>query len=539
MEQAARALGAVQQLPLEVARSRAAASSPAPVDRTPEGGGRHETVGRSPEGNGRRETVLLTLEVTDPDVLAELRRHGEGDDRDRYALSALRVGVLALRTASGQVDAGAIREAGTALVGEVRDLLSARAAEMTERVSSSLAQFLDPTHGALPQRLQALLQRDGELDRLLMAHVGADDSVLARSLAAHLGEGSPLFKLLSPTDATGLRMQLARSVEDALAEQRKHILREFSLDQKDSALSRLVAEFSLNDDASALSRLSKMLVATSEQIGKNLTLDDEESALARLRRELLATIDQLTRNNAEFQSQLRETLARLDARKREEARTPTHGIAFEERLGAVIAFEAQRLGDLYEATGETTGAIKQCRKGDHVVELGAESAAAHARIVWEAKEKVSYSLRAALEEIAEARRNRQAQVGVFVFSRRTAPEGLESFQRHGSDVVVVWDADDTGSDVVLRAAYSLGRALAVRERRSDLAPQAMAEIERAARSVERQIAYLDDVRKWAETVKGHGEKIAERSFKMAEELRRDVERLDTHVASMRTSTETP
>jgi hypothetical protein len=519
MEQAARALGAVQQLPLEMTRQRAVAPA------------------RTPEGTGRPEAVLLALEVSDPEVLAELRRHADGDERDRYALSALRVGVLALRTASGQVDAGAIREAGTALVGEVRDLLSARATEMTERVSSSLAQFLDPTNGALPQRLQALLQRDGELDRLLTAHLGADDSVLARSLTAHLGEGSPLFKLLSPTDGAGLQMQLARTMEDALAEQRKHILREFSLDQKDSALSRLVAEFSLNDDASALSRLSKMLVATSEQIGKNLTLDDDESALARLRRELLGTIDQLTRNNAEFQSQLREALARLDTRKREEARTPTHGVAFEERLGAILAFEAQRLGDLYEATGETTGAIKLCRKGDHVVQLGAESAAAHARIVWEAKEKLSYSLRAALEEIGEARRNRQAQVGVFVFSRKTAPEGLESLQRHGCDVIVVWDADDAASDVVLRAAYSLARALAVRERRPDRVPQAMAEIERSARSVERQIAYLDDVRKWAETVKGHGEKIAERSLKMAEELRRDVERLDSQVAAMRTGTE--
>jgi hypothetical protein len=280
-----------------------------------------------------------------------------------------------------------------------------------------------------------------------------------------------------------------------------------------------------------------MLAATSAQIGKNLTLDDEGSALARLRRELLVTIEQLTKSNVEFQVQVRETLARLDARKREEARTPTHGVAFEERLGALLAAEAQRLGDLYEATGDTTGVIKQCRKGDHVVELGAESVAAHARVVWEAKEKQSYTLRAALDEIAEARRNRQAQVGVFVFSRKTAPEGVETLQRHGADIVVVWDAEDSQSDLVLRAAYSLARALAVRERRSDQASQAVAEIERAARSVERQIGYLDDVRKWAETVKGHGEKIAERSTKMAEELGRDVERLDSHVASVRTASD--
>ena len=43
------------------------------------------------------------------------------------------------------------------------------------------------------------------------------------------------------------------------------------------------------------------------------------------------------------------------------------------------------------------------------------------------------------------------------------------------------------------------------------------------------------MRKWAETVKGHGEKIADRSARMAEELRRDVERLDAQIAAMRTA----
>jgi hypothetical protein len=503
MDQAVRALGAVQ--PLEALRGRAMSGS-----------------------------IILTLEVNDPEVLIELRRHAEQTERERYALAALRVGVLALRTASGHVDAASIREAGQSLVSEVRDLLSARATETAERVASALTQYLDPQNGVLSQRLQALVREDGELDRLLRVHVGTDDSVLARSLATHLGEGSPIFKMLSPTDASGLRAQLTTAIEGALDEQRKHIRREFSLDHKDSALSRLLSEFSLDDETSALSRLSRMLSNTSEQIGKNLTLDDDGSALARLKRELLCTIDQLAKTNVEFQSQVRESLARLETRKKDDARTTRHGFDFEERLGALLAEEAQRLGDLHEATGETTGAIKSCKKGDHVIELGADCAAARARIVWEAKEKQGYTLRAALDEMNEARRNRQAQVGVFVFSRKAVPDGLEPLQRHGSDVVVVWDAEDASQDVVVRAAYSLARALAVRERRTDTQSRAaIAEIEHAARSVERQIGYLSEVHRWAETMKGHGEKIAERSSAMAAELRREVERLDAHVAAMR------
>ncbi len=488
----------------------------------------------------RSTSLSLTLEIADPEVLAELRRYGDGLERDRYALGALRVGVLALRMANGQVDGASIKEAGQALVAEVRELLSTRAAEIHERVTSTLAHFLDGQTGALPQRLDALMRPDGELERVLRTHVGSDGSLLARSLALHVGEGSPLFKLLSPTDSHGLRAQIATTIEQALADQRKHILREFSLDQKDSALSRLVAEFSLDDERSAMNRVSKMIAAASDQIDKNLTLDDEHSSLSRLKRELEATIDRLDRDNADFQAQVREALGRLDTRKKEEARTPRHGLEFEARLGEALAFEAQRSGDIYQATGGSTGIIKNCKVGDHVVELGIDCAAARARIVWEAKEKRGHSVRAALDEIDEARRNRQAQVGVFVFSSKNAPDGLAPIARHGTDVLVVWDADDAAGDVVLRAAYSLARALAVRERQTDRDAQAaLEEIERAARAIEKQIAYLDDVRKWAETVKGHGDKIAERTSRMGEELQRDVDRLDAQIAAMRTAEATP
>ena len=218
-------------------------------------------------------------------------------------------------------------------------------------------------------------------------------------------------------------------------------------------------------------------------------------ALSRLKRELEDMVGRLVRDNAEFQLQMREAMARLDTRRKEGARSPRHGIEFEERLGALLAEEAQRLGDLYEATGDTTGIIKNCKIGDHVIELGAESAAAHARIVWEAKEKQGSSLRGALDEIDEARRNRHAQVGVFVFSSKTAPEGLESLQRHGNDIMVVWDPDEPASEMVVRAAYSLARCLAVRERRTDASrwPPSSRSTARPA-GIEKQVGYLEEVR---------------------------------------------
>ena len=85
-----------------------------------------------------------------------------------------------------------------------------------------------------------------------------------------------------------------------------------------------------------------------------------------------------------------------------------------------------------------------------------------ARIVVEAKEDASYNLKKALDELEDARKNRGADIGVFVFSKRTAPNGLEVFNRYGNDVVVIWDAEDTGSDVFLDAGLSVARALCAR-----------------------------------------------------------------------------
>lgn len=495
---------------------------------------------------GRLPRLTLTLEVTDPDVLEELRRQPDEAARAAHALHALRIGVLALRAAAGQLDAATVREEGARLVGELKELLTSRAKDMSAAIGGALEQYLDPRAGHLAQRLDRLLGRDGELDRLLEAKLGGESSTLAQSLAAHLGEQSPVFRLLSPTDANGLKAQLAATIGQALAEQRGVVLREFSLDQKDSALSRLVAEikglegalkedFSLDREDSALSRLVRRVEASSDQIGRSLTLDDQGSALSRLKRELQATLEELARKNSEFQSDVRTTLKGLEARRQAEERSTAHGAGFEARLGEVLARAAGRLGDVFEATGATTGQISHCKVGDHVIELGRDSAAPGARIVWEAKEVQGYQPRQAVAEIEIARKNRAAQLGVFVFSRKTAPAGLPAFSRQGSDFLVVWDAEDPASDVVLDAAYSAARALAVRQQgSSDERRAAAQEIEASLRAVEKRLNDLEDVKTLATTVCNNGQKIREKAGRIADELREHCALLDRQVLTLRT-----
>jgi hypothetical protein len=493
----------------------------------------------------RSKSLRLSLDVTDPEVLAELSKL-DGAARGQYALKALRLGVLAIRSAGGQLDASAMQKEGDRMLAEVRELMTDRGNQLTQQLSTALTRYLDPTTGTLPQKLTALTAQGGDLERLLKAHLGNDDSTLARSLAASLGEKSPVFKMLSPNEANGLKAQLETALKGALEEQRKAVVKEFSLDNEGSALSRLVKrvedaqkqiskEFTLDNEQSALTRMRKMLQETSEQIDKNLTLDDENSALARLKRELTDTLAEMAERNSAFQQEVKTTLEVLNARKQEAARGTQHGLTFEACLSGLLLTEAQKLGDIHEQVGLTTGLIKGRKYGDVVTRMGKESAAPNAGIVWEAKE-APMSVKDALAELDQARQNRGCQLGVFVFSKKVAPEGLSPLFRDGNNLIVVWDAEDPATDLTVRSAYSVARALAVREIQSEgERSEAVEAIQRSAAALGKHVGQLGEVKGWAETSKNSAEKIIKRAELMEADLEKQLGAVNDAVASLKTS----
>jgi hypothetical protein len=537
------------------------------------------------DGEGQPVPRLLCLElpVRDPEVICELVKLAEGPEREEYALAALRLGVLALRQANGVVDAQAVRTEGDRLVGAVRELLVGHAGEFFTTISTTLSQYFDPAKGDLPQRLERLIKKDGDLEGMLCRHLDGEASTLARTLTQHLGEQSPIFRLLSPSQSEGILAALTSTLETALQVQREHILGQFSLDDANSALSRLVSEltdtngqlkkdltedltrirsefsldnrngalfrlvarvekarktiieqFSQDNEDSALCRLSRLLENTSSKVESSLTLDDEKSPLSRLRRELFQAIENLTTANKDFHGEVRETLAVLKARREEAARGTAHGLDFQEAVKPALRSEAQRLGDIFEDTCNKTGRNAYCKKGDFVISLGPDSAASGARIVCEAKEDRSYDVPAALTEIHEARENRNADLGIFIFSKAAAPEGMELLARHGQDVLVIWDRDDPNTDILLRAALSIARAIAVRERAAKAKSAADFDaIDQALAKIAKDAEQLADIDTWAGTIQKTSRKILDRVQKVRDGLDTQVERLREHVERFR------
>src|SRR5437588_288336 len=90
--------------------------------------------------------------------------------------------------------------------------------EVTIRVvdRGTREKYFDTDSGVVSQRIDSLVRKDGEFERVLRTHVGNDESTLAHTLATHVGDRSPLFRLLSPTEADGVLAHLATSLESAL-----------------------------------------------------------------------------------------------------------------------------------------------------------------------------------------------------------------------------------------------------------------------------------------------------------------------------------
>lgn len=511
------------------------------------------------DGDVPRE-LPLELVVRDREVIEALLEQEELGTRDTFALDALRIGVMALRHANTRLDADLLRRETSQLLGTLAQTLEKYSTTTGDQLNRTLKEYFDPNDGRFNERVGRLVKEDGELAKLMKQQIEGDNSSLARTLLTHVGRESPLMKMLDPAQSEGLLSALRGAVEGQLTKQSEQVLREFSLDNREGALARLVAElhtkhgdltkdlkekidevvkeFSLDDDASALSRLVRnvdraqrtitdefrldneqsalsrlktMLEKTQGEIHKNLTLDDDGSPLARLKKELFELLGDADKKNNEFREQVRVTLAEIATVRKEAERSTRHGEVFEDAVYAYVAQQAHHVGDIVTPTGATTGLIKNCKKGDCVIELGPSCMAAGEKIVVEAKQHGGYTLAAAREELELARKNRSAGIGLFVFSRRLAPAGLDSFQHFGNDIVCIWDPEDPSTDLWLKAALITARALSIRQTgRSETQKVDFDAIDRAILEIEKRAANLDAIRTSAQTIVNSGEKIIKR-----------------------------
>jgi hypothetical protein len=238
--------------------------------------------------------------------------------------------------------------------------------------------------------------------------------------------------------------RLPRTLERFLVDRgqlRAFVTELFDETRRDSAIGRMRQLLGNYFDGDA-SRLAQLLDPT--RLG---------SPLHQFRAEVSAGFERLN-------ERLTAIEAAAAARGSERARSAAKGADFEDLVGELLASQVRGSGDVLDRTADEAGDVIRSRKGDFLVTLDpAVTRGADARIVVECKDR-QISGRALREELAEARRNRDACVGLVVFSAAHAPAGIAPFDIRLGDVYCVVDPD-APDPATVGAAVRLARLLAL------------------------------------------------------------------------------
>lgn len=406
----------------------------------------------------------LALEVTDPNVLAYLRLYDDDDLRNAKALEALNVGVIALRSASPTLDTTIVQEKFSDMSGEMKDFL----VEFVGEVRDNFAQYFKAQDGVVPKSINGIFGDDGKLGRTFAQYFDPTSGKLGLLMQQHIGPTSAFGRALDAKNKEGILSQIEGKVQQLVQDQ----------------LGKVVSEFSLDNDQSAMCRLHKSL--------------------------------------AEQFTQLNASLGIKAATAAEAERGHVKGIVFEDDLYQVFARLGKDLGDETESVRGTVGAVPRCKKGDYLATLGDTCGAPGQKIVVEVKNQ-SLRLKDATEELQEAKENRGAVCGIFVYARGCEPAEVGDFRRIGEDFYVTVDKDDLAAGkplLFLDSAFKIARALAVAAARKEAASEL--DLQKIHDQLDALAAWSDriaDMATKARTIQNSGKVIEQ----LANDLKQDLD----------------
>jgi len=442
------------------------------------------------------ETIRVDIGDGRSESLSLFEPLGE-EQRLQLASDAWSIGLRALANAYSQAQESRLQDIGKSLLEDVDHQLKSHIEVQKATIAQVLTQFFDPRDGQVTQRLEAFVDDQGVLARLLERYLGPRNSVLVETLAQQVGNTSPLFKKLSSTDSDGLVKVLEAQLRVVMHEGRSEMIHALDPLAEDGAvarflkslreelkasdhglderLSKALMALDANDESSLINRLVRETNGARQAVLQAVNPDAPNSPMAIMRQSLTTLLQDHAKQQQEFakeqfdrQSQfereVQAAITRLETRRDHDMVSPRGGLDFEDAVVEFVTAALRGAPCMVEPTGMTTGLRARCKKGDVVIRFTEESVFCGAGIVVEAKRDASYSVSKAIAELEEARKNRGACAGVFVMAKSHAPEGFPGFGRFGNNVLLVWDEGDTSTDPYLHAGLLLGLGLVSRTR---------------------------------------------------------------------------
>jgi hypothetical protein len=410
----------------------------------------------SVSGNGRNESevIQLVLELREPQLVAYFEPFAE-PERSAKALEAIRVGVIALQTACPTLDTQIVKD---------------QFAEMQDDLGESLARYFAEKDGIVPKSLNDAFGEKGVLSQFFQRYFDPETGRLVRLMDCQVGPSSSFARLFDPKNKDGV----IATIED---------------------------------------RVKKLVEAKLNEVLTKFSLDDNDSAMSRLK----------TMIDGAF-SGLREALGVKAARAEEAERGHVKGFCFEEDLYEVLAEMGRQFGDDTEFVRGTPG-IHRCKTGDHLITLGETTGAPGLRIVAESKDQ-EYKAKKAIAELQDAKKNREAVSGIFIFAKGCEPVEFGNFKRIDNDFYCTVDKSalaEGGPLPFLWAAYELARVQAVAAVRKET--NGKLDLERIQQHIDGIAAWvprLGEIVSKASTVQRSGSAIEDTAKEIKEDINRRV-----------------
>jgi hypothetical protein len=409
-------------------------------------------------GNGRNGSVIiLSLEIREPLLVAYFEPFEE-PERSAKALESLKVGVIALQTACPTLDTQIVKD---------------QFAEIQSDFEQTLGQYFKAKDGVVPKSLDEFFGKNGQVTQFFQSCFDPEGGRLVRLMAGQIGPGSNFGRMLDPKNKDGVL---------ALIEQKVNKLVEEKLD-------KVLNEFSLDDKQSAMSRLSTIIHDGIAGLGQAVGVKAAQAA--------------------------------------EAERGHCKGFDFEADLYNALADMGRKLGDDTECVRGVQGMSKR-KTGDHVITLGDTTGAPGLRIVVEAKDQ-KYKVKQAIDELHEAKKNRQAVSGIFVFSKGCEPIEFGDFKRIENDFYCTVDKEALAAGGPLPyfwGAYEIGRALAVAAARKEANGQLdLDRIRQHLDGIADCLPRLDEIVNKANTIESSAGKVRETAASIKDALKNRIDEI--------------
>lgn len=207
--------------------------------------------------------------------------------------------------------------------------------------------------------------------------------------------------------------------------------------------------------------IHRVIGQASAAMGNALSMDSETSPLLALKNDLISSSQDLNRQLNDKIDVVKEKVEAIDTRRQMIMNSTKKGLPYEEAVFEVLSQFAAASGDEALRTGQSSGLIKSCMKGDITVAVNKLAARGHTvNVVFEAK-SMAMSRDEWRKELNLAMTNRAAAVSVAVvqYVDQMPGKGRVSIQDN-QQLMVAFDPE-SDDPAVLGCIYNIAKTFAV------------------------------------------------------------------------------